>query len=41
MNKLKQFANHAFSEKVGITRFEKILIHALVLYAIAPKGFFS
>ena len=41
MNKLKLFLNHAFSEKVGITRFEKILIHALVLYAIAPKGFFS
>lgn len=41
MKKFKDTLNYIFDEKVGITRFEKLLIHALVLFAIAPKGFFS
>ena len=38
---MKKFLFSVFSEPISITRFERILIHALLLGAIAPAGYFA
>jgi len=38
---MKKFLYSVFSDPVSLTRFERILIHVLILHAIAPAEFYT